>query len=109
MILVMLAGVVAFQAWMWNRLSGRIACGGLTKLQGVLRYGLWALLPLLLFVAFSFGAVGLEEWLGVAVISEPMGRATLLIVAFLLVIAGLGSACFSLRCAFIKPAPLLRA
>jgi len=102
MFLVMLAGVLAYQAWMWHRVSGRIAWGELTKLQGVLRYGLWALLPVLLFVALFFGAVGLEEWLGVAVISEPMGRATIPIVAFLLVIAVLGSACFGVRCLFIK-------
>jgi hypothetical protein len=67
------------------------------------------LVPVLLFGAFFFGAVGVEEWLGVAVLSEPMGRATLLIVACLLVTAGVGSSCFSVRCVFIKRAPLVGA
>ena len=105
MFLVILAGVLALQGWTWQRLSGRITAGELTRLQGTVRYGLWALVPLVLYVALFFGAVGLEEWLGVAVISEPMGRATLLIAAVLLGVAGLGSACFGVRCVFIKRAP----
>ena len=104
MAFVLLAAVVALQAWTWQRLSGRIASGRLTKLQGTVRYGLWALVPLLVFVAFFFAAVGLEEWLGVALVSESLGRATPLIAAFLLSAAGLGSACFGIRCAFIKRA-----
>jgi len=102
MVIVLLAAVLALQAWTWHRLSGRIASGQLTKLQGAVRYGLLALVPLLLFGASFFGAVGLEEWLGVALLSESLGRATMLIAAFLLCAAGLGSACFSVRCAFIK-------
>ena len=104
MVLVLLAAVLALQAWTWHRLSGRIASGQLTKLQGTVRYGLWALVPLLVFVFFFFAAVGLEEWLGVALVSESLGRATLLIAAFLLSAAALGSACFGIRCAFIKRA-----
>ena len=105
MALAILAGVLALQAWTWHRLSGRVASGELSKLRGAARYGLWALVPLLLFVASFFGAVGLEEWLGVALLSESMARATLLIVAFLLGVAGLGSACFGVRCVLIKRAP----
>ncbi len=105
MILVFLSAVLALQAWKWQRLSERIASGQLTKLQGFVHYGLWALVPLLLFVASFFGAVGLEEWLGVALLSESLGRATPLIAAFLLGAAGLGSACFGVRCAFIKRSP----
>jgi Kef-type K+ transport system membrane component KefB len=66
------------------------------------RYGLWAGVPLLLFVALFFAAVGLEEWLGVALLPEPLSRVTLLIAAFLLGVAGVGSACFGVRCAIIK-------
>lgn len=104
MVLVVLAAVLALQGWTWHRLLGRIASGRLTKLQGTLRYGLWALVPPLLFGASLFGAVGLEEWLGVAVLSESLSRATLPIAALLLGAAGLGSACFAVRCAFVKRA-----
>jgi len=58
--------------------------------------------PLLVYLTGFIGAVGLEEWLGIALISEPMGRATLLIVAFLLGTAGLGSSSFGIRCALIS-------
>lgn len=102
MVIALLAAVLALQAWTWHRLSGRIASGHVTKLQGSVRYGLLALIPLLLFGASLFGAVGLEEWLGVVLLSESLGRATTLIAGFLLGAAGLGSACFGVRCAFIK-------
>ena len=102
MVLILLAAVLALQGWTWHRLLGRVASGQLTKLQGTLRYGLWALVPLLLFGASFFGAVGLEEWLGMALLSESLSRATLLIAALLLGAAGLGSACFAVRCAFVK-------
>jgi hypothetical protein len=82
----------------------RIAAGELTRLQGTVRYGLWALVPLALYVALFFGAVGLEEWLGVAMISESVGRATLLLAGVLLGVAALGSTCFGVRCVFIKRA-----
>jgi len=102
MFLLILVAILALQAWTWHRLVGHVTSGALTKRQASVRYALWALVPLLLFVAVFLGAVGLEEWLGVALLSEPMGRATLLIVVFLLGVAGLGAACFGIRCAFIK-------
>jgi len=105
MALVILAGVLALQAWTWRRLSGRVSSGQLSRLQAAVRYGLWALVPLLVFVGAFFGAVGLEEWLGVALLPESMARATLLIVGFLLGLAGLGSACFGVRCVLIQRAP----
>lgn len=105
MLLFILVAVAAFQGWTWHRLSGRVESGALTKLQAIVRYGLWAQAPPLLFLGIFFGAVGLEEWLGIALLSEPTARATAPIVALLLGIAGLGSACFGVRCAFIKRSP----
>ena len=102
MLLLILVVVLALQAWAWHRLSGRAASGSLTRTGAGIRYALWALVPLLVYLAGFIGAVGLEEWLGIALISEPMGRATLLIVAFLLGTAGLGSLCFGIRCALIS-------
>ena len=102
MVLFVLAAVLALQAWTWHRISRRIASGQLTKLQGALRYGVWAVVPLLLFVALFFAAVGLEEWSGVAVLPESLSRVIVLTAALLLGVAGLGSACFGVRCAIIK-------
>jgi len=102
MFFLILVVVLALQAWAWHRLSGRVASGSLTRTGAGIRYALWALVPLLVYLAGFIGGVGLEEWLGIALISEPMGRATLLIVAFLLGTAGLGSLCFRIRCALIR-------
>jgi hypothetical protein len=77
--------------------------GTLTKPKATLRYTLWALVPPLLFLSAFAAAVGLEQWRAVAFVSEPMARATPLIAAFLLGVAGLGSIGFGIRCAFIKP------
>jgi len=100
--LLILVLVVALQAWAWHRFSGRAASGSLTRTGAGIRYLLCALVPLLAYLLAFMGAVGLEGWLGIALISEPMGRATLLIVAFLLGAAGLGSLCFGIRCALIS-------
>ncbi len=102
MFLLILLAVLALQAWAWHRLAGHVASGALTKLQAIVRYALWAFVPLLLFLAVFLGSVGLEEWLGIPLLSEPMGRATPLIVACLLGVAGLGSVAFGVRCALIK-------
>jgi hypothetical protein len=102
--LLFLAAVLALQAWAWVRLSAHVMAGVLTKPGATARYSLWALVPLLLFLSVLAGAVGLEEWMGLALLSESLARATPLIAAFLLGMAGVGSLCFGVRCAFIKPA-----
>lgn len=105
MLFVLLVGSVALQAWAWRRLRRRVATGEFTRFGGSIRYGGWALVPLLLFVGVFFGLVGLEELSGGAIISEPMGRATLPMAILLLGIAGLGGVCFSISCALIGGVP----
>ncbi len=105
MLLVLLVGSVALQVWAWRHLWERVETRRLTRLGSFIRYGLWASAPLLLFVAFFFSAVGLEEWFGVSVLSEPMARATLPVAAFLLGIAVVGWICFGAKCALSRPAP----
>lgn len=101
MLLVLLVGSVALQAWAWPRLQRRVVAGEVTRLGGSVRYGGWAVAPVLLFVGLFFGSVGLEELSGAAIISEPMARATLPIATLLLGIAGLGWVSFSIVCALV--------
>jgi uncharacterized membrane protein YedE/YeeE len=101
--LLILAAAAALQAWAWQRLSTHVIAGTLTKAAATLRYTIWALVPLLLFLLAIAAAVGVEQWRGVALVPEPMARATALIAAFLLGAATLGSICFVVRCAFLKP------
>ena len=89
----------ALQAWAWRHLCRRVRTGELTKLSAAVRYGSWAFTPLLLFVGSFFGAVGLEEWLEVSLVSEPMGRAALPMAVLLLGIGATGSIAFGARCA----------
>jgi hypothetical protein len=105
MLIVLLVGSLALQSWAWKRLAGRVSAGTLTKLQAVGRYGCWAFAPLLLVAAIVFTAVGLEAWRGVALLSEPMGRAIPLVAIFLLATALIGWAGFALRCTLIRPVP----
>lgn len=104
MLLVLLVGSLALQVWAWRTISKRIEWGGMTKLQGAARYAFWAFLPLLVFVGIFFGAVGVEEWLGVALISEPVARGTPLVALLLFTLSGLGWLGFAVRSAFLhKP------
>ncbi len=109
MALVLFATVLAFHAWMWRRMFERVASGQLAKLRGTARYGMSALLPLFGFVASMLSAVGLEEWWGVALVSDSMARASPLICVFLLAAAGVSSLGFAIRCAYIKVACVPRA
>ena len=108
MLVVLLVGSLALQIWTWKRLVARVSFGHVSRLQAVARYGCWAFAPLLLVVAIFFTAVGLEEWLGVALLSEPMGRATPLVAIFLLATALIGWAAFALRCTLISQVPTAR-
>ncbi|MGH9462259.1 MAG: hypothetical protein ACRD1X_13635 [Vicinamibacteria bacterium] len=73
----------------------------MTRLGASVRYGVWAVAPLLLFIGSFLGLVGVEELSGSAIIPEPMGRVVLPMSALLLGIAGLGWASFSISCAVI--------
>jgi hypothetical protein len=97
MLLVLLIGSVALQAWAWRSLARRIRHGALTRVQGAARFAGWAFLPVALFVAGFFAMVGLEEWLDVPLIEE---RGALLFLP-VLGTAILGSLGFAVRSAFL--------
>jgi hypothetical protein len=95
--LLPLAAIVV-QAWAWRRLRRRVASGATTNVAAVFRYAGWAVTPLLLFAGLFFGAVGVEELTGAAVVSEPFGRVVLPVAVLLLAFAVLGWVAFLIRC-----------
>ena len=103
MLLLLLVGCIALQAWAWRSLRSRIRSGNLTKLAAVVRYSAWALAPLVALATLFFGVIGLEEVTGAAVLPEPIGRATLPAAAVLLCLAGLGVLSFGIQVALLKP------
>ena len=109
MFLLLLLGCVALQAWAWVSLRGRVVSGSLTRLGAIVRYTGWAVAPLVLLAALFFGAVGLEEVTGAAVLPELLGRAALPAAAVLLGLAGLGAFFFSVQVAFVTPRARSRA
>lgn len=102
MFLLILSIALALQAWTWTHLARRVVSGELPRLSASARYAMWASVPAVVFLMGFFGAVGLEELLGLALIPETLARATVLIMAGLLGIAVLGSLVFVVRCAFLK-------
>jgi len=64
----------------------------------MVRYCGWAFLPLLLFVALFFAAIGLEELFELALIDE---RAALWVVP-VVAIATLGAITFAIRASFMR-------
>jgi len=102
MFLLTLCIILAIQTWAWMHLTQQVASGELTKWRASAFYALWASVPTIVFLIGLFGAVGLEEWLGLALIPEPLGRANPLIVVGLLGMALLGSLCFAVRCTSLK-------
>lgn len=105
MILILLVGTITLHLWAWRRLQSRIKSGAMSKVAALLQYGAWALAPPILFVALSLSAVGVEELTGAAIISEPLGRAALLISAVLLGIAGVGWVSFAIVCGVVWRPP----
>jgi hypothetical protein len=103
MFLLFLLGCVALQTWAWVSLHRRVLSGSLTKLGAIVRYTGWALVPLVLLAALFFGAVGLEELTGTAVIPELLGRAVLPASGVFLVLACLGICSFSVQLVFFTP------
>jgi hypothetical protein len=98
MILVLLVGVVALQAWVWRRLRTRVLTGEVTRLGALVRYSGWALLPPVLSVAGFFGMVGLEEVSGAAIVPEAVGRSALPAAVLLLGIGVMGCLSFCVWC-----------
>ena len=105
MLLVLLLGSIGLQAWAWRSLQRRVTSGTVSKPAALLRYGGWALVPLLLFTGLFLGAIGAEELSGAAIIPELLGRAALPVAALLLGIAGLGWLSFLILCALVWRAP----
>ena len=109
MLLVLLLGSIGLQAWAWRSLQRRVISGTVSKSGALLRYGGWALVPLVLFMGLFLGAIGAEELSGAAIIPEPLGRAALPVAALLLGVAGLGWLSFLILCALVWRAPRAKA
>lgn len=101
MFLIYLMGCVGIQVWAWRSLIRRLRRGSITRLQSVCRYAGWAFLPILLFVGGYAALVGIEEWLHVAIIAE---RAALLVFP-VVGVSVLGTAAYTVRCAFLRATP----
>jgi len=97
---LLLIGSVGLQAWAWRSLIRRLRGGTLTRLQCATRYAGLAFVPVLLFIAVLLAMVGLEEWLGLALVGE---RAALLALPTL-GLSVLGSLGFVVRCALVRKA-----
>jgi hypothetical protein len=102
MFLLALCIILAIQIWTWNHLAQQVASAKMTKIGAIGRYTLWASVPMIIYFIVFFGAVGFEEWLGLALIPEPLARATIPILAVLLGSTILGSLFFAIRSTFLK-------
>jgi len=101
MLAVLLIAVLALQVWVWNSLVTRVRSGRLSPARAVLRYTGAALLPVVGLAIVFFTLVGLEEWLGIAVLSEPFSRATPLLALLLIGLFVIGSLGFALWCTYL--------
>ena len=102
MFLLTLCIILAIQIWTWNHLAQQVASAKMTKIGAIGRYTLWASVPMIIYFIVFFRAVGLEEWLGLVLIPEPLARATFPILAVLLGSTILGSLFFAIRSTFLK-------
>lgn len=99
MLLLILVAAIALQIRQWRHLYRRLTSGSLTKPRAIGLYFMWALAPAFLLGAALLTAVGLEEQLDVAIVSEGIAR-TVLPVGILLLGAGVvGSIAFGVSCA----------
>lgn len=97
----LLIGALALQVWAWSSLAARVRSRELTRTRALARYAGAALLPFAGLAIVFFALVGLEEWLGIAFLSEPFARA-IPIAAFLLVaFFVIGSCAFAAWCAIL--------
>ena len=76
------AGILAVPILVCRAALGRVRAGRTGKLKAFVFYGLAALSPTALYVAFFFALVGIEELTGSALVSEGMGRSFLIVVGF---------------------------
>jgi hypothetical protein len=89
---------IVLQAWAWQRLVTRMLSGALSRGQGALRYTGWAFVPVIVFVALFMAMVGLEEWLGLALVPE---RSPLLVIP-VFALSVLWTLAFWGRCLFLR-------
>jgi hypothetical protein len=102
MLLGLLIAALTLQVWVWSRLTGRLREGRLSVGRAVARYAATALLPFAGFAVGFFSLVGLEEWLGVALLSEPLSRATPVVALLLLAFFVLGSSAFAIWSTYVR-------
>ena len=102
MLPALLIAALALQAWVWSRLAARVRSGRLSIRRAVARYAGAALLPFVGLAAAFFALVGLEEWLGLALLSEPLSRATPLAALLLIAFFVAGSTFFAVWCAYMR-------
>jgi hypothetical protein len=107
MVLLVLVGSIALQAWAWARLRERLRAGSLSKPGAILRYSAWAFAPALGAVAVFFAAVGLEEAGSPPLVAEGLARAAPFVAIALLASAIIGSLLFACGCV-LRRSPTLR-
>lgn len=67
--------ILALQAWAWTNFTRQMTNREVKKFGASGRYTPWTAEPTIVFLAGCFGAIGLEKWLGLLLIPEPMTRA----------------------------------
>jgi len=77
-----LAAVVGVPVVILLKALRKVRAGRSGRLKAFVLYGLAALSPTVLYVAFFFALVGIEELTGAALIAEGMGRSFLIVVGF---------------------------
>ena len=102
MLLGLLIGTLALQAWAWMRLSARVKNGHLGMGQAIAHYAGWALIPSAGVGVVLLTLVGLEEWTGSALVSEPLARATPLVALTLVALFCSGSFVFAVWCVYLR-------
>ncbi|MEH6648621.1 MAG: hypothetical protein V7707_01200 [Motiliproteus sp.] len=81
----------------------RAACRDCSKARATGAYLVYGLAPLVLYVAVFIGLVGIEEWFGMATISEPYARALPFMLVGGITAVGTTGLVFSLVVYFLKP------
>jgi hypothetical protein len=98
MFFIYLIGCVALQVWVWRRLMRRLRAHALTRLQCILHFSWWALLPIVVFVGGFALLVWIEELLDVALIEERSVLLGLRVIGLSVV----GTFLFAVRCALAR-------
>ena len=101
MLVIYLTGCLGLQVWAWRRLIRRVRARELTRIQSVLQYAWWALLPIVVFVAGFALLVWIEEWADVALVEER----SVLLGFRVIALSVAGTLCFAVRCAVARSRP----